>query len=221
MIPGAATQIMSGTGTLTGTGTVQVNRTAATADFSSQYTMNKTLTGLTVEYSVPGGAQIVSPLTYGNLKLDNTSGTNTLGGAVTVNGTLTTTASGALTIGPGENLTAASVINNGVLNLNSTSSGIFSLLMNRLLLQMILTGSLAMVKQVIRDQELQMCNYLQPVAAAPIITGTMLLCLSTVCQLLISLILMLIIFLVIPIPASVPANSTDGHGGMVMAEQQE
>jgi len=150
LIPGAATQIMSGTGSLTGTGTVQVNRTAATADFSSQYTMNKTLTGLTVEYSVPGGAQIVSPLTYGNLKLDNTSGTNTLGGAVTVNGTLTTTGGGTLTVGASQLLTAATVTNAGILtidpsgqatvtsmansgtlNLNSTSSSaIFSLMMN-------------------------------------------------------------------------------------------
>ena len=148
LTPGTATQTMSGSGALTGTGTVKVNRTTAPADFSTQYTIaNKELSELTVEYSVLTGAQVVSPLTYCNLKLDNTSGENTLGGDVTVTGTITTTSGGTIkvaasqlltattisnagifTIAPSGQTTATNITNNGTLNLNSDNSGIASLL---------------------------------------------------------------------------------------------
>ena len=101
----AAASVISGAGTLTGSGTAQVTRTAATADFSSQYTItNKTLTNLTVEYA-GGAAQTISALTYGNLKMNNASGT-TLAGDTTVNGTLTLT-SGNITTGASSLIIAA------------------------------------------------------------------------------------------------------------------
>ncbi len=124
LTPGAATQVMSGTGTLNGSGTVQVNRTAATADFLSQYTHStKTLTSLTVEYTVLTGSQVVSSTTYNNLKLNNTSGTNTTGGNITVNGTLTTTTGGTLNMGTNQLLgTLATISNAGIIQTQNTSA---------------------------------------------------------------------------------------------------
>jgi CSLREA domain-containing protein len=104
--PAAAT-VIGGTGTLTGSGTVRVTRTAATADFSSQYTItNKTLTNLLVDY-VGTSAQVVSPITFGNLRLNNASGATLAAGTTTVGGTLTLQ-SGVLGVG-----TSTLVLNNG------------------------------------------------------------------------------------------------------------
>ena len=123
LIPGAATQVMSGTGTLNGSGTVRVNRTAATADFLSQYTQTtKTLTSLTVEYTVTTGSQVVSATTYNNLILNNTSGTNTSGGSVTVNGTLTLAAGGAFAIGSNTHTFNGAVSGTGTLTGSNTSN---------------------------------------------------------------------------------------------------
>ncbi|MBE0676059.1 MAG: T9SS type A sorting domain-containing protein, partial [Bacteroidales bacterium] len=120
LIPQVSSYVFSGTGAITGTGTVRVTRTAATADFATQYAItNKVLDNLTVYYASLTGGQEISPLTYGNLYLANTSGSVTAGGNFTVNGTLTTTAGGTLSIGTTQ-ATVATLNNSGPVIINST-----------------------------------------------------------------------------------------------------
>ena len=91
----AATSVISGAGTLSGSGTVNVTRTAVTPSFGAQYTIaNKTLTSLTVNYN-GSGDQTVSAENYGTLVI-STNGTRTVtfvnGGTVRVSNVFTPTA---------------------------------------------------------------------------------------------------------------------------------
>lgn len=91
----SATTIVSGAGTLSGSGTVNATRTAGTPSFGAQYTItNKTLTSLTVNFNGVG-AQTVDAQNYGNLTI-STNGTRTVtfvnGGIIRVAGTFTPTA---------------------------------------------------------------------------------------------------------------------------------
>ena len=74
-------------GTISGTGTIQVTRTAATADYVNQYKFStNTLTGLMIDYAGSGAQTINSTVgTYGAIKTSG-SGTKTLAGAIVVSG---------------------------------------------------------------------------------------------------------------------------------------
>jgi len=84
----ASAVVISGAGTLTGSGTAQVTRATGSVDFANQYSItNKTLTNLTVEFA-GASAQGNGANAFGGLKINNSSGL-TLSGNATVNGTLT------------------------------------------------------------------------------------------------------------------------------------
>jgi hypothetical protein len=115
-----AASIISGTGTLTGSGTARVTRATGANDFLTQYTItNKTLTNLLVDYA-GAGAQGISGTTYTNVRLNNASG-GTLSAPAIVNGTLTL-ASGAFNVGT-STLTLNNVITPAGGSLTSSATG--------------------------------------------------------------------------------------------------
>ncbi|MFA6980801.1 MAG: T9SS type A sorting domain-containing protein [Ignavibacteriaceae bacterium] len=121
----------TGTGTLANTGTIDMStgpnaahvfQIAATS--GSNFGTLTAGTGSTVEYTATGGGKWifgVSNVTYNNLTLDNTSGINTAGGNLTVNGTLTTTAGGVLNMGT-YLLSVTDVSNGGTIKTQNTTS---------------------------------------------------------------------------------------------------
>ncbi len=92
-------------GTISGSGTILVNRTAATADYSTQYRFStNTLGSLTVNYN-GAGAQNVNSFTYGTLRTSG-SGTKTAQGNLTVNDGLDVGVGTTLTMGSANRLIA-------------------------------------------------------------------------------------------------------------------
>jgi predicted outer membrane repeat protein len=123
--------IISGGGSLTGTGTARVTRTGADS-FFTQYAMTggRTLTNLTVEY-IGAGAQTASTATYNNLKINNGSGVTLNAGNTIVNGTLMLTtgalnvAANTLTINDGSSVGTGTLTSGaaGIVNYNQSSAG--------------------------------------------------------------------------------------------------
>lgn len=113
-------------GTLTVAGTLMLGGTTGGQTGSNFPTNFSTviLTGGTVNYDNATGAQTVySTPTYNNLTLGNTSGTQTAGGALTVNGTLTTTSGGTLNMATNQLLgTLTTISNGGAIRTQNTSA---------------------------------------------------------------------------------------------------
>jgi hypothetical protein len=114
----------TGSGTLVNSGTIDMSAAAHTLQVAGTSVSFGTLTigsSSKVEYtSSNGGQTITTSLTYNNLQLDNTSGTNTAGGNLTVNGTLTI-ASGTLEMGT-NTLSVGAASGSGTINTQNTSS---------------------------------------------------------------------------------------------------
>ena len=110
-------QLVGALTTVNHSGTIQTQNTSATPLPSG-----KTWGGA-VQYNALAGLQTIMAGTYNNLLLSNTSGTQSAGGALTVNGGLTTTTGGFLNMGTNQLLgTLTSVSNGGTLQTLCTTN---------------------------------------------------------------------------------------------------
>ena len=112
-----AAAVISGTGTLTGTGTARASRIAPTADFLSQYTItNKTLTNLTIDYNGSSNQTVNNTPAYSHLRISGI-GNKTLQGNTTITGNLNIAAGvfvgGNFNFALGGNWTNAATFNPG------------------------------------------------------------------------------------------------------------
>jgi hypothetical protein len=113
---------VGGTGTITGIGTVVTNRTSATTDFNTQYSITtKSLSALTVEYSSASAQTVNNTSTYGHLIFTGT-GTKTLGGSITVNGDITINSGATFAASTFNASLGGNWVNNGTYTPGSSSS---------------------------------------------------------------------------------------------------
>lgn len=113
-------------GALTVAGTLRLGGTSGGrtgSNFPNNFTTH-TMTNGTVEYNNPTGGQTVfAAPTYHNLILRNAGGTQSAGGALTINGALTTIAGGILNMGTNQLAgTFSAIANNGTIQTQNTST---------------------------------------------------------------------------------------------------
>lgn len=115
---------LSGTRMSTPTITLASGSIGVKGDFQAPYTGAVAFvnTGNTVNYTTTTGAHLVAGITYNDLKLSNTSGTNTADGDINVNGTLTTTSGGTFAMSTYSLLSAAAIVNAGTISTASTGA---------------------------------------------------------------------------------------------------
>jgi hypothetical protein len=110
------------------TGTPAITLPSGTINIAGNFTLSATgvgsyiVTGNTVNYTATGGSQVVAGITYNNLTLSNTSGTNTVGNNLTVNGILTTTTGGTLDLATNQLLGTFTTSGAGTINTQCTTN---------------------------------------------------------------------------------------------------
>ncbi|MET3886003.1 HYR domain-containing protein [Niastella sp. OAS944] len=110
---------LSGTGTLLQAAGATLNIGAA----STLSNMNATASGNTVNYTAATGGQTLIGGTYFNVSLNNTSGTNTANGNVSVTGAMVTNGGAGGTLNMSTfTLAGTSITNNGTINTQNTSA---------------------------------------------------------------------------------------------------
>lgn len=122
---------LAATGTINNaTGTIRTSYSRTIANTSAVNAIQPNFTwGGTVVFALTTGAQLVPAGTYNNLTILNTSGTDTLGGSIVVNGALTTTSGGTFDLSSNNTTptftltgTLASISNNGIIKTSVPTS---------------------------------------------------------------------------------------------------
>ena len=113
-----ASSILSNNGSISTTSTTWIT--------DSRTSGSKGFNGTIVLANLSGGATIPSGCTFSNLTFNNTSGTNTAGGPLTINGILTTTSGGTFALGTNTLTLGSSSSVNGGGTMTTSATTVFS-----------------------------------------------------------------------------------------------